>query len=187
MWTYDLRIATRTLLRQPAFLALAVLTLGLGIGATAATFGAVRAVLLRPLPFPAPEQLVAVSTTSANAPATGADSSPPDVVDWAREQRSLSAMAAFTANALAISGPQAAAEQVPGATVTPTSPMSLGQAIQTQRKSLDGTTLATTAERDAATLISTTESSPTSTTSTTSTGSTTTTSKAKPKKTRDGR
>jgi hypothetical protein len=62
--------------------------------------------------------------------------------------------------------------------------MSLGQAIQTQRKSLDGTTLATTAERDAATLISTTESSPTSTTST---GSTTTTSKAKPKKTRDGR
>jgi hypothetical protein len=65
--------------------------------------------------------------------------------------------------------------------------MSLGQAIQTQRKSLDGTTLATTAERDAATLISTTESSPTSTTSTTSTGSTTTTSKAKPKKTRDGR
>ena len=52
------------------------------------------------------------------APATGADSSPPDVVDWAREQRTLSALAAFTADALAISGPQAAAEQVPGATVT---------------------------------------------------------------------
>jgi hypothetical protein len=68
--------------------------------------------------------------------------------------------------------------------------MSLGQAIQTQRKSLDGTTLATTAEKDAATLISSTEPSTaptTSSTSTTSTGSTTTTSKAKPKKTRDGR
>ena len=118
MWTYDLRIAARTLLRQPAFLALAVLTLGLGIGATAATFGAVRAVLLRPLPFPAPHQLVAVTTTSADNPGRGADSSPPDVVDWAREQRTLSALAAFTADALAISGPQAAAEQVPGATVT---------------------------------------------------------------------
>ena len=89
MWTYDLRIAARTLLRQPAFLALAVLTLGLGIGATAATFGAVRAVLLRPLPFPAPHQLVAVTTTSADNPGAGADSSPPDVVDWAREQRTL--------------------------------------------------------------------------------------------------
>jgi len=118
MWTYDLRIAARTLLRQPAFLALAVLTLGLGIGATAATFGAVRAVLLRPLPFPAPDQLVAVFTTSADAPASGADSSPPDVVDWARDQRTLTALAAFTADALAISGPQAAAEQVPGASVT---------------------------------------------------------------------
>ena len=118
MWTYDLRIAARTLLRQPAFLALAVLTLGLGIGATAAAFSAVRAVMLRPLPFPAAERLVAVTTTSTDNPGRGADSSPPDVVDWGREQRTLAALAAFTADALAISGPQAAAEQVPGATVT---------------------------------------------------------------------
>ncbi len=118
MWTYDLRIAARTLLRQPAFLALAVLTLGVGVGATAAVFSAVRAVVLRPLPFPAPDQLIAVTTTSLDRPGRGADSSPPDVVDWATQQRTLSALAAFTADALAISGPQAAAEQVPGATVT---------------------------------------------------------------------
>ena len=118
MWTYDLRIAARTLLRQPAFLALAVLTLGVGVGATAAVFSAVRAVILRPLPFPAPDQLIAVTTTSLDRPGRGADSSPPDVVDWATEQRTLSGLAAFTADALAISGPQAAAEQVPGATVT---------------------------------------------------------------------
>jgi predicted permease len=118
MWTYDLRIAARTLARQPAFLTLAVLTLGVGIGATASVFGAVRAVMLRPLPFPAPDQLVAVTTTSADNPGRGADSSPPDVVDWARDQRTLSALAAFSADALAISGPQAPAEQVPGATVT---------------------------------------------------------------------
>ena len=118
MWTYDLRIAARTLLRQPAFLALAVLTLGVGVGATAAVFSAVRAVILRPLPFPAPDQLIAVTTTNLDRPGRGADSSPPDVVDWASQQRTLSGLAAFTADALAISGPQAAAEQVPGATVT---------------------------------------------------------------------
>jgi predicted permease len=118
MWTYDVRIAARTLLRQPAFLTLAMLTLGVGIGATAAVFSAVWAVILRPLPFPAPDQLVTIMTTSADAPGRGADSAPPDVVDWIRAQRSLSALAAFTADSLAISGAQAAAEQVPGATVT---------------------------------------------------------------------
>jgi putative ABC transport system permease protein len=118
MWTYDLRIAARTLLRQPAFLALAVLTLGVGVGATAAVFSAVRAVILRPLPFLAPDQLIALTTTSLDRPGRGADSSPPDVIDWANQQRTLSGLAAFTADALAISGSQAAAEQVPGATVT---------------------------------------------------------------------
>ncbi len=118
MWTYDLRIAARTLLRQPAFLALAVLTLGVGVGATAAVFSAVRAVILRPLPFPAPDQLIAVTTTNLDRPGRGADSSPPDVVDWTSQQRTLSGLAAFSADALAISGPHAAAEQVPGASVT---------------------------------------------------------------------
>jgi putative ABC transport system permease protein len=118
MWIYDLRIAARTLIRQPAFLALAVLTLGVGVGATAAVFSAVRAVILRPLPFPAQHQLIAVTTISLDRPGRGADSSPPDVVDWASQQRTLASLAAFTADALAISGPQAAAEQVPGATVT---------------------------------------------------------------------
>jgi putative ABC transport system permease protein len=118
MWTYDLRIAARTLLRQPAFLALAVLTLGVGVGATAAAFSAVRAVILRPLPFPSPDQLIAVTTTSLDRPGRGADSSPSDVADWARQQRTLSGLAAFSADALAISGPQAPAEQVPGASVT---------------------------------------------------------------------
>ncbi|MGE0359131.1 MAG: ADOP family duplicated permease [Vicinamibacterales bacterium] len=118
MWTYDLRIAARTLLRQPAFLALAVLTLGLGVGATAAVFSAVRAVILRPLPYPAPDQLIAITTTSLDRPGRGAASSPSDVIDWATRQRTLTGLAAFTADALAISGPRAPAEQVPGASVT---------------------------------------------------------------------
>jgi len=56
----DLRVAVRTLVRQPGFAVLAVLTLGLGIGANTAFFGLVRAVLLRPLAFHEDHRLVRV-------------------------------------------------------------------------------------------------------------------------------
>jgi len=118
MWTYDLRIVVRTLLRQPTFLTLAVVTLAIGIGATAAVFGAVRAVMLRPLPFPAPDRLISITTAERDGPPQGFASSPPDVVDWAAAERTLIALAAFTADGLAIGGSQTPAEQVPGAMVT---------------------------------------------------------------------
>ena len=64
----DIRFGARSLRRTPGFTILAALTLALGIGATTAMFGVLNAVLLRPLPFPHPENLVRLYQTYEKAP-----------------------------------------------------------------------------------------------------------------------
>jgi putative ABC transport system permease protein len=78
----DLRFAVRTLRKSPGFTAVAVLTLGLGVGATTAIFTVAYATLLAPLPYPHPGQLVNVwSVLQGRHPGV----SPGDFTDWKRQ------------------------------------------------------------------------------------------------------
>jgi putative ABC transport system permease protein len=114
----DIKHALRTLRNKPSFTAVTVLTLAIGIGGTTAIFGAVNAVLLRPLPFPEPDQLVRVYKTSLKMPDNiGGTVSPPDFVDWRRDNSSFGELAAFASDSMALTG-HAAAEQIPTGQVT---------------------------------------------------------------------
>lgn len=89
----DLRYAFRMLAKSPAFAAIAIFTLALGIGANTALFSVVNGVLLNPLPYPHPNQLVALY---GRAP--GYDQAPiayPNFLDWQRDTRSLSSIALY--------------------------------------------------------------------------------------------
>ena len=83
----DLRLAVRRLSRDRGFTATAVLTLALATGATTAVFTLVNAVLLRPLAYRAPEQLVRIYDVQPDVPR--ASVSAPDAHDWITQSRSL--------------------------------------------------------------------------------------------------
>jgi len=98
----DIRLGLRMLAKNPGFALVAVLTLALGIGANTALFSVVNGVLLNPLPFPHPEQLVRLHESKPNF-AKGSISYP-NFRDWQRDNRSFSAMAISRGTAFSLTG-----------------------------------------------------------------------------------
>ena len=92
----DLKYALRMLIKAPAFSIIAIVTLALGIGANSAIFSVVDTVLLRPLPFPQPEQLVMVWGSSPKQPNAKMTSSFPDFYDLREQSKSFSALAVYS-------------------------------------------------------------------------------------------
>jgi len=92
----DLRFGLRILAKSPGFTAVAILTLALGIGANTALFSVVNGVLLNPLPYPEPEQLVELRESKPNF-ATGSISYP-NFLDWQKDNRTFASMAIVRGN-----------------------------------------------------------------------------------------
>lgn len=111
----DLKYSIRMLMKAPAFTAIAVLTLALAIGANTALFSVVNGVLLNPLPYPQPDQLVTLHESKPNFQ-TGSVSYP-NFLDWQKDNHTLSAMAVSRGNSFSLTG-LGAAEQVPAEFVT---------------------------------------------------------------------
>ena len=116
----DIRYGIRQLLKHPGFTLVAVLTLALGIGANTAIFSVVNAVLLKPLPFPAPEELVAVGgidLAETVSPPRLYSLCIPDFADFREQNRSFSSMAVYRDRAFALVD-EKGAQSVRGETVS---------------------------------------------------------------------
>jgi predicted permease len=107
----DLRFGARMLLKSPGFTAVVIMTLALGVGANVALFSVVNGVLLNPLPYPQPEQLITLHQSKPNF-ATGAIPYP-NFRDWQRENQTFSAMAISRGASFSLIG-AGEAEQVNG-------------------------------------------------------------------------
>ena len=85
----DIAYGFRTLRRAPTFTVTAILTIALGVGANTAIFSVVHGIVFKPLPFPAPEQLVRVWTANPGANSTQAPVSAVDLDDWRAQRTQL--------------------------------------------------------------------------------------------------
>lgn len=98
----DLRLAFRNLARRPGFAAIAVLTLALGIGANAAVFTVSNAVLLAPLPYDRPDDVVVLNERTPQFPSVSVTRFNYD--DWRARAKSFVGMAAFRPTSMTVAG-----------------------------------------------------------------------------------
>ena len=111
----DLRLAFRNLFRRPGFSVIAILTLALGIGANAAVFTVSNAVLLAPLPYAQPEEVVVLNEQTPQFPIVSVTRYNYD--DWRRRATSFEAIAAFRPTSMTLAG-QGDPERLPVKMIT---------------------------------------------------------------------
>jgi putative ABC transport system permease protein len=115
---HDIRYGVRMLLKHKGFSAVAVIALGLGIGANTAIFSLVNGVLLRPLPFPNAERIIYFEGKNPAAGITDSNISYLDFTDWSQQTDLFASTAAYWTGNADLSGDGTEPEAVPRAGVT---------------------------------------------------------------------
>src|SRR5262245_7994629 len=101
---WDLHYGYRNLLKNPSFTLVALITLALAIGANTAIFSVVNSVLLKPLPFPSPEQLVALGQTDADDRETLSQFSFRNFADLRDQTKAFERIAAYYNSSVTLTG-----------------------------------------------------------------------------------
>ena len=127
---HDLRLAFRNLWRRPLFVAIAVVTLALGLGANAAVFTVSNAILLSPLPYTRPSDVVVLNEQAPQFPTLSVTIY--NYEDWQQRAKSFSAMAAFRPTNMTVTG-AGDPERVPAKMITASLLPLLGVTIERGR------------------------------------------------------
>ena len=114
----DVRFAVRTLIRRPGFATVAVLTLGVGMGATTAIFSLIDSVLLKPLPFHEPDRLATVWEVRPRFNQPRMQVAPANYVDWKQQVQAFQSVAAYYNSFVNLTG-AGTPERLVAAQVTP--------------------------------------------------------------------
>ena len=115
MWT-DLRFAARALRKSPSFAVMAILCVALGVGVTTTIFSVVNAVLIRPLPYPAADRLVAVYSQNVQRGYHNTNISYADFLSWREANQSFSGLGIWTWRTMTIT--EGETERFAGASVS---------------------------------------------------------------------
>jgi putative ABC transport system permease protein len=115
---HNLRLAVRSLAKTPGFTAVAVTTIALAIAANTAVFSLVNALLIRPLPFQAPQNLVLLFEKFSGQGLDQIPVSAPEYLDWEKQTRSYESIAAFDFTDFNLTGGDMP-ERIAGAVATP--------------------------------------------------------------------
>ncbi len=112
----SLRFAARSLIRSPGFTLLAIITLGLGIGANTAMFSMINSIVLKPLPYPESDHLERIDRVTPQNPQGRL--SPADFLDFKREMQSYGEIGGYTLGDTSLSEPGQPAEMVRALRIT---------------------------------------------------------------------